>query len=483
VAPVERPGLQLFGFPLRVRPFYFLTVAMLGLGGRGPSGSEALVGLALWIVIVTTSIVWHELGHAFAMRRYGYSPSIELHGMGGLTAWGLGPTPTPMQRVVVSLAGPFAGFLLGGLIWAVSALLPPMPAAAEHATELLLQVNIGWGLVNLVPMVPWDGGQALHGLLDRLTGGRGARPTAAVTFVFGGLALAFTALVLRELWLSFLVVLSLSAGYRLWQEGAPRRVSVRAVPPPPPADPGAPIREALERIGPEVLVGTVLRRKPIEDWRAAAQTLEPRLPAIADPAARAEATELAAWARLMCGDLDAAEAHVASMPPSYEPSAALAALLASRRGRWMAALESAGALEDDDEPVRARIEAEALIGLRRPDEVLERLALERFAPGDRATAAFVQESLFLAGHFEHTARLAERAFERFADPDDAYNAACALARLGQADAALGWLERALDAGYRDLEHLDRDADLAAVHALPGYAALRARAAARTDRVA
>lgn len=465
------PPVSIFGFPVHVRPFYVLVVALLGSRGRLPSDQASVAELALWMVVVTLSILWHELGHAFVMRRYGYSPSIELHGMGGATFWNGGPAPTPMQRVWVSLAGPFAGFVLGALMAAVYLLPGPLPYPVERTVQWMLWVNVGWGLVNLVPMVPWDGGNALHGLLDRLTNGRGARPTAIVTFVVGGLALAYVGLVLRELWLSLLVILSLTAAYRLWQASAPVRAIMPARPrAAPPADPGEDVREALARVGPEVLVSAILRRHPSLDWRAPARALETGLASVEEPSARAEGAELTAWAHLMAGDVDAAEALVTGMAPSHRPSPALAALLAARRGRWVAALEAVGELDLEEEgAVRRRIEAEALVALRRPDE-----AVRLVEGADRATAAFVDESLFREGHFDAAARLGERLFERFREPDDAYNVACAQARAGRPHEALAWLERAVEAGYRDLAHVEGDEDLAPVRRLAGFEALRAR---------
>jgi Zn-dependent protease len=464
----DRSGLRIFGFPLEIRPFYFLIVVMLGLRGRVPSDAQAVGELALWVVVATISILWHELGHAFVMRRYGYSPSIVLHGMGGATHWNDGPTPTPMQRVWVSLAGPFAGFILGGLVWAVALLVPPQShPAVVRAIDMLLWVNIGWGLINLIPMVPWDGGHAVHGLLDRITNGRGARPTAILTFVVGALALAYTALVVHSLWLSFLVMVSLAAAYQLWKAAEHERPLPRRAPAPPP-DPVEPVRDALERIDPEVLVSAILRKRPGTDWRPAASSLGKHLDATRsrDP----QVIELAAWASLMAGDVDAAEARVASMAPTYSPSAALAALLAARRGRWAAALETARELEGEDElPVRHRIEAQALIALRRAPEAIA--LAER---SDRATAAFIGEALFHAGHYDDAARLAEASFARHRQADDAYNAACSHARAGRPAEALRWLESAVEAGYRDLAHLEADEDLAPVRKLEGYAALRTR---------
>jgi len=64
-------------------------------------------------------------------------------------------------------------------------------------------------------------------------------------------------------------------------------------------------------------------------------------------------------------------------------------------------------------------------------------------------------------------------------PGDAtvrYNLACSLALNGEIDAAFEELERALERGYRDAEHLALDADLAALHGDPRFETLLRRLA-------
>lgn len=71
------------------------------------------------------------------------------------------------------------------------------------------------------------------------------------------------------------------------------------------------------------------------------------------------------------------------------------------------------------------------------------------------------------------------------DPIVLYNLACSFALWGKAQTALRMLERALEFGYDDENHLERDPDLASVRELPAYPEfrerLRARSLARTLR--
>jgi hypothetical protein len=50
----------------------------------------------------------------------------------------------------------------------------------------------------------------------------------------------------------------------------------------------------------------------------------------------------------------------------------------------------------------------------------------------------------------------------------AYNAACCFALAGHTDDAFGYLQRALDAGWRNVDHLQSDADLNALHDDPRW---------------
>jgi hypothetical protein len=57
------------------------------------------------------------------------------------------------------------------------------------------------------------------------------------------------------------------------------------------------------------------------------------------------------------------------------------------------------------------------------------------------------------------------------DPTVFYNLACSLSLLGRPRAALSALERAIENGYDDLEHLLADRDLEALRGLPAFEAL------------
>lgn len=177
---------RLFNFPVRVHPFFWLVCLIMGLRGDSTPPAEVIA----WLLAVFISIIIHELGHAFLQRRYGGSPRIVLHGFGGLAICG-DCDRSPRSQILISLAGPMAGFLFAGLLMLILALLGHQPGIysessipaydtrpsgvsifglwvvweaflSDHVNTFLRNlffINILWGAINLLPIYPLDGGQ------------------------------------------------------------------------------------------------------------------------------------------------------------------------------------------------------------------------------------------------------------------------------------------------------------------------------------
>ncbi len=156
---------RLFGIPIKlhITILFFLLPALTRLRTDFLWGLEYAVGIVLSILI-------HELGHALTAKRYGMTGlSITLHGFGGFAS-SSGPR-SPRQSLVISLAGPGATFALGLLLLGIGTLALKSPALGDTAFDQaslvysLGRVNILLGFLNLIPVLPWDGGQALQALL------------------------------------------------------------------------------------------------------------------------------------------------------------------------------------------------------------------------------------------------------------------------------------------------------------------------------
>lgn len=167
--------------PVAVEPWFWLTTLVLAGGLPGPF-------LAVWVLVAFASILVHEMGHALVSRYYGATPSIRLYGLGGLAMRDRALPRWP--SLAVTLAGPAAGFLLGGVVWAVHRILPALPPGLDFLFRSLEYANLGWGLINLAPVLPLDGGHAMELLLGLRGTARARQVSLGVAATLAVLALA-----------------------------------------------------------------------------------------------------------------------------------------------------------------------------------------------------------------------------------------------------------------------------------------------------
>ena len=190
------------GVPVRIHPWFWGVTLLLGLG---PDGDP--VRMLLWTLAEFVCILIHELGHVAAFRYYGMDAHVVLHGFGGLAIptggrWGGrgGSRETWLSDVVISLAGPVAGFVFAAVIYLGLAASGRSPAIhfdpyvliettwkqfdAENVNELIrfaLFINIVWGLVNLMPIYPLDGGQVARAVLGKFSPTDGLRQSLQIS--------------------------------------------------------------------------------------------------------------------------------------------------------------------------------------------------------------------------------------------------------------------------------------------------------------
>ena len=147
----------LFGFPILIHWMFWLNTALMG-GALNASSPEQLRGLLGWMVAVFLSIVIHELGHALTMRNCGdRRVGIFLYAFGGLAQGS--SRLTRREDLMVSAAGPALQILFGLAVgWSITIWRVSSPWLLE-ALDSFTAVSLFWALLNLVPIVPLDGGR------------------------------------------------------------------------------------------------------------------------------------------------------------------------------------------------------------------------------------------------------------------------------------------------------------------------------------
>lgn len=180
---------RLFGIPVQANLLFFLTVLLI----RPREGDGPALALA-WVVIAFAGVLLHELGHALTARALGQAPRIALHAMGGVTYWSPRGDLGAWKHVAIGAAGPGVGVVLGLAAWVAEGIagLTRDEGPAGVALDYLVWVNLGWGVFNLLPMMPLDGGNILAAGLEGLfgAGGRLAARGVSVAVALGVAALA-----------------------------------------------------------------------------------------------------------------------------------------------------------------------------------------------------------------------------------------------------------------------------------------------------
>jgi Zn-dependent protease len=194
--PAETPydlRWRMFNIPVRVHPMFWIFTAALGWSAT----ERGMQYLLLWIAAVFVSILVHELGHVFMGRLFGSDGHIVLYSFGGL-AVGSSNVRGWWQRVAVYFAGPGAGFLLAALLWLGTPYLATNEPAAWFLTEMFY-INVFWGLLNLLPIWPLDGGQISREVCGRVIPWKGVAVSLGISAVVAGvLALLKSGLFLQQ---------------------------------------------------------------------------------------------------------------------------------------------------------------------------------------------------------------------------------------------------------------------------------------------
>jgi len=198
--PPSRSGLafRVLGLPVSVQPWFFLTAYIVG------RQSIDIVTESVWIAVVFLGVLVHELGHALAARAAGLAPSITLHGFGGTTSWAPTRPVGPWTQIGITAAGPALGITVGASAWA--ALEWGAAGPAVFVLRDVMWVNLGWGVLNLLPVLPLDGGQIAGTFAGMIAGRRGRLVVRIVSLALLA-GIAAWGLLGGRLWTLFLAII------------------------------------------------------------------------------------------------------------------------------------------------------------------------------------------------------------------------------------------------------------------------------------
>lgn len=436
--------MKIFGIPFKVDLTFWFIAAALGLGRM--SDPTAMIE---WIAVVFVSITIHEFGHALLGKSFGLQPRIQLYGMGGATSWSTGRDVTPLRSILISLAGPFADFVFATIILAIWIFLPSETRSNPFMKQTfidLMWVNFGWGIFNLLPMLPLDGGHVIAGLEQMITKRRDLRATIAIS-IGAAVTLCVAALLLRDMWIGLLAVIFLISNVSTL-------VQMRS------------------------LTAAQNQQRPLDGaWnslskgnvRASIQAAKRAIDSSTSNSERREAMELLVRAYLQAGEFQEARTELNKLEMVFGFDPCLEAFFLLQTGEAGKALEL---LQDyfsrDKSPRVGNMLAHALMATGKFEEAIELAgdpALEQFAG---AIYRAIQSTAYSSGSYEPSALAGSMAFRLERDPVVAYKVATALGRLDRIDEAVQWVRAAVDAGLPDVSLLPLDPDMAPLKDNPEF---------------
>ncbi|HSX25473.1 MAG TPA: site-2 protease family protein [Chlamydiales bacterium] len=153
--------------PIAIHPFFWLFAALIGWLNSG-----TLLGMFIWVGIIFFSVLFHEFGHAITAVCFKQKANIQLIALGGVTTFD-GPKLKFWQQFIITFNGPLFGFilfLLATLVLQLNWTQWPTLFGILKATQI---ANLFWTVVNLLPVLPLDGGQLLRIFLEANFGIRG----------------------------------------------------------------------------------------------------------------------------------------------------------------------------------------------------------------------------------------------------------------------------------------------------------------------
>lgn len=151
------------------------------------------------IALIVFVLFVHEFGHYFAMRIFNYKNlGIFFLPFLGAVATGEKDQVSQKQQVIIYLAGPIPGVVIGIVLFLIG---------SELKNEFLLvaaNMFIGLNLFNLIPVYPFDGGKILKTLFFE--------SNQVISFVFLGLSAVGVAFIayLTETYAMFLIPIFLA---------------------------------------------------------------------------------------------------------------------------------------------------------------------------------------------------------------------------------------------------------------------------------
>lgn len=195
--------------------FIFLVLFFVVLNYDPKQGIQYAL---IWIPVLFLSVLIHELAHAGMIGLLGFGSShVVLTGMGGVTI--NQRRAKPWQDLLISLAGPLSSFALAFLsLWIIGNVeIARTDRMLDALMPRLYFANIFWGIFNLIPVPPLDGGHATREFFRMFLTERNAFVVSIWIAMIGGAAVVIYALRRGQFFIALYIAWFVYMAFQQWQ--------------------------------------------------------------------------------------------------------------------------------------------------------------------------------------------------------------------------------------------------------------------------
>ena len=205
--------------PINIYPVFWVIALLIGWINTSwmTSISTIMIATLLWVVVIFVSILFHEFGHALTAILFGQNARIDLVGFGGMTQR-FGKNIKLWQDFIVVMNGPLFGFSLGIIAYVIQKSFFAANEASwiTYSLQVAVWVNIFWTILNLLPVIPLDGGRLMSIIFEGIFGFKGVKLAYFVSIILATL-LAIFFFAIQQLLVGGLFLLMAYESYKGWR--------------------------------------------------------------------------------------------------------------------------------------------------------------------------------------------------------------------------------------------------------------------------
>ncbi len=175
--------------PIKINLFFFLIAGIIGF-----IFEQSLFGPFLWIIVIFISILVHEMGHALMAILFKRQPSIIITPFGGLTYY-KDEHLSAFKQFLITLNGPIFGLLL---FVGATFILSLDVITNVYILKILIVfklINLFWTIINLLPILPLDGGNLIKIIFESIWGIKGFKAAIFFSMIVAFILSAFCFLI------------------------------------------------------------------------------------------------------------------------------------------------------------------------------------------------------------------------------------------------------------------------------------------------